>query len=62
MARLQEFYRSTVVDQLMQQFGYKSAMEVPRISKITLNMVNVDFLGHGLLTCSGIWISRGTFR
>ncbi len=31
MARLQEYYRSTVVQQLMQQFGYKSVMEVPRI-------------------------------
>lgn len=38
MARLQEFYRDTVVQQLMQQFGYKSVMEVPRIRKITLNM------------------------
>jgi len=38
MARLQEYYRDTVVKQLMQQFGYKSTMEVPRISKITLNM------------------------
>ncbi|MDE2366681.1 MAG: 50S ribosomal protein L5 [Betaproteobacteria bacterium] len=38
MARLQEYYRDTVVNQLMQQFRYKSVMEVPRISKITLNM------------------------
>jgi len=38
MARLQEYYRGTVVKQLMQQFGYKSMMEVPRIRKITLNM------------------------
>lgn len=38
MARLQEYYRDTVVKQLMQQFGYKSIMEVPRIRKITLNM------------------------
>lgn len=38
MARLQEYYRDTVVKQLIKQFGYKSAMEVPRISKITLNM------------------------
>jgi large subunit ribosomal protein L5 len=38
MARLQEYYRDTVVNQLMQQFGYKSVMEVPRIRKITLNM------------------------
>lgn len=38
MARLKEFYRDTVAKQLTEQFGYKSAMEVPRISKITLNM------------------------
>ena len=38
MARLQEYYRNTVVKQLMEQFGYKSVMEVPRIRKITLNM------------------------
>jgi large subunit ribosomal protein L5 len=38
MARLQEYYRDTVVKQLMQQFSYKSVMEVPRIRKITLNM------------------------
>jgi large subunit ribosomal protein L5 len=38
MARLQEFYKSTVVPELLKQFGYKSIMEVPRIEKITLNM------------------------
>ena len=38
MARLQEFYRSKVVADLQAKFGYKSVMEVPRISKITLNM------------------------
>lgn len=38
MARLQEYYRDTVIEQLVQQFGYKSVMEVPRITKITLNM------------------------
>jgi large subunit ribosomal protein L5 len=38
MARLQEYYRNTVVKQLMEQFAYKSVMEVPRIRKITLNM------------------------
>ena len=38
MARLQEFYRETVVPKLMKEFGYKSVMEVPRIEKITLNM------------------------
>jgi len=36
--RLQEHYKNTVVANLMKQFGYKSVMEVPRITKITLNM------------------------
>jgi len=38
MARLQETYKSTVIKSLMDKFGYKSVMEVPRITKITLNM------------------------
>ncbi|MCL2656399.1 MAG: 50S ribosomal protein L5 [Betaproteobacteria bacterium] len=38
MARLQEFYKSTVVADLAKKFGYKSLMEVPRITKVTLNM------------------------
>ena len=38
MARLQQFYKDTVVSDLTKQFGYKSVMEVPRITKITLNM------------------------
>jgi large subunit ribosomal protein L5 len=38
MARLQNYYKDTVVSQLRDKFGYKSIMEVPRITKITLNM------------------------
>ena len=38
MARLQEFYKETVSPELLKKFGYKSVMEVPRITKITLNM------------------------
>ena len=38
MTRLQEFYREKVVADLQKQFEYKSIMEVPRITKITLNM------------------------
>jgi len=38
MARLQDYYKNTVVPELIKQFGYKSIMEVPRIEKITLNM------------------------
>jgi len=36
--RLQQFYREKVVPELTQKFGYKSPMQVPRLSKITLNM------------------------
>ena len=37
-ARLQDFYREKVVPDLVAKFGYKSVMEVPRLTKITLNM------------------------
>ncbi len=38
MARLSDFYKETVVPELMKQFNYTSVMQVPRIEKITLNM------------------------
>ena len=38
MARLKEVYKKEIAPALMKQFGYKSPMEVPRITKITLNM------------------------
>lgn len=38
MARFQQIYRDKVAPALVEQFGYKSVMEVPRITKITLNM------------------------
>jgi len=38
MSRLKEFYEGAVIKQLHEQFAYKSVMEVPKISKITLNM------------------------
>jgi large subunit ribosomal protein L5 len=37
-ARLQTVYREQIVPALMQRFGYKSVMQVPRLQKITLNM------------------------
>ncbi len=37
-ARLQQIYREKIVPELMAKFGYKSPMQVPRITKITLNM------------------------
>ena len=38
MARLQQHYREKVAPELMAKFGYTSPMQVPRITKITLNM------------------------
>jgi len=38
MARLKDFYQDTVIGQLKEQFDYKNPMQVPRITKITLNM------------------------
>jgi large subunit ribosomal protein L5 len=37
-ARLQAIYREKIVPELVEKFGYKSVMQVPRITKITLNM------------------------
>jgi len=38
VARLQAIYREKIAPELVQKFGYKSPMQVPRITKITLNM------------------------
>jgi large subunit ribosomal protein L5 len=38
MARLESEYRETMAPKLKEQLGLKSAMEVPRITKVTLNM------------------------
>ena len=38
MARLQDHYKEKVVPALVEKFGYKSVMQVPRIEKITINM------------------------
>jgi len=37
-ARLAQHYREKVVPELMQKFGYKTVMQVPRLRKITINM------------------------
>ncbi len=38
MSRLQELYRTELVSQLREELGVKNVMEVPRITKVTLNM------------------------
>jgi large subunit ribosomal protein L5 len=38
MVRLEKFYKDEVVPKLMEKFGYKNVMQVPKITKVTLNM------------------------
>lgn len=38
MNNLQKFYKDEIVPKLLEQFGYKNIMEVPKITKVTLNM------------------------
>ena len=38
MTRLEKFYRDTVKQQLQEQFNFSSAMQIPKVTKITLNM------------------------
>jgi large subunit ribosomal protein L5 len=44
--RLEKFYKDEVVPKLMQQFGYKNVMQVPRLSKVTLNMGVGEAVGN----------------
>jgi large subunit ribosomal protein L5 len=44
--RLQQHYREVVVGQLKEQFGYRSVMQVPRLTKITLNMGVGEAIGN----------------
>ena len=38
MPRLEKLYRDTIIKKMVKQFGYKNIMQVPRVTKITLNM------------------------
>ncbi|MGH6720268.1 MAG: 50S ribosomal protein L5 [Alphaproteobacteria bacterium] len=44
--RLEKFYKDEVVPKLMQQFGYANIMQVPRITKIALNMGVGEAVGN----------------
>lgn len=46
MSRLENIYKEQVVPKLIERFGYKNVMEVPRISKITLNMGVGEAVGN----------------
>lgn len=45
-ARLQQHYKETVVPKLLERFGYKSPMQVPKLTKITLNMGVGEAVGN----------------
>ncbi|MEE9343139.1 MAG: 50S ribosomal protein L5 [Gammaproteobacteria bacterium] len=45
MARLHEIYKEEVVKKLVEQFGYKNPMQIPKVTKITLNMGVGEALG-----------------
>lgn len=45
MTRLEQFYRDTVKQQLQDQFNYASSMQIPKVTKITLNMGLGDAIG-----------------
>ena len=44
--RLEKFYKESVVPKLVERFGYDNAMQVPRITKITLNMGVGEAVGN----------------
>jgi large subunit ribosomal protein L5 len=46
MSRLETIYKETVVPKLMERFGYKNVMQVPRLSKVTLNMGVGEAVGN----------------
>ncbi|WP_369855594.1 50S ribosomal protein L5 [Candidatus Thalassolituus haligoni] len=54
MSRLEELYKQEVVAKLQEEFGYKNIMEVPKITKITLNMGVGEALGDKKLMDSAV--------
>ena len=38
MSRLKDLYNEQIVDAMTKKFGYKNVMEVPKLSKIVINM------------------------
>ena len=54
MSRLQEHYVKNVVPQLQEQFNFKSAMEIPRITKISINMGLGEAVGNKKIVESAV--------
>lgn len=54
MARLKEFYKNNIVEQMMKEFNYSSVMQVPKITKITLNMGVGEAVGDKKLLTNAV--------
>ena len=54
MARLREIYKKEIVPALTKQFGYQSVMQVPRVSKVVLNMGVGEAVGDKKLLENGL--------
>lgn len=54
MSRLQDYYQKEIVKSLKAKFNYKSVMQVPRISKITLNMGLGEAMDDKKVIASGV--------
>ena len=54
MTRLEQTYKESIVPSLTSEFGYKSAMEVPRLQKITLNMGLGEAVGNKKIVESAV--------
>ena len=54
MTRLEKFYRDTVKPQLQEQFKFDSAMQIPKVTKITLNMGLGDAAGDKKIVESAV--------
>lgn len=54
MSRLEKLYKEEVVAKLKEEFGYKNVMQVPKITKITLNMGVGEALGDKKLLDSAV--------
>ena len=54
MSRFQTLYHETIVPELIKKFGYKTVMQVPRITKITLNMGVGEAVNHKKLVDNAV--------
>lgn len=54
MARLKTYYKETIIEKMMKRFNYKSVMEVPKITKITLNMGVGEAVGDKKVMTSAV--------